>query len=169
MQDFLLIIIMIVTFVFGWFSIKKVDIFMEEGRRKQTPRFQKDGMALRIGLANPFVADSISDALEQYSRQYPDSSTCLFQGDMEALLKKLAVHKLDIVILPEQADIPSDRKYKSKKVMMTYTPLIMKYGGLPIEPATDGNVVQTLVWLDDGEISAAANLVKCIENEASYA
>lgn len=169
MQNFLLIIILLTTFVFGWFIMKKVDIFMEECRREQTDRFQTDGMVLKIGFANPLAADSISDALEQYSRQYPDSSVCLFQGDTEVLLKKLAVHKLDIAVLPEQSDIPSDRKYKSKKIIMTFVPVIMKYGGLPIEPITNGNTAQTLVWLDDGEISAAAYLVKCIEeNEASY-
>lgn len=169
MQNFLLIIILLTTFVFGWFIMKKVDIFMEECRREQTDRFQTDGMVLKIGFANPLAADSISDALEQYSRQYPDSSVCLFQGDTEVLLKKLAVHKLDIAVLPEQSDIPSDRKYKSKKIIMTFVPVIMKYGGLPIEPITNGNTAQTLVWLDDGEISAATYLVKCIEeNEASY-
>lgn len=131
-------------------------------------RFQTDGAALRIGFANPLAADSISGALEQYSRQYPDSSVCMFHGDEQELLKKIAVHNLDIVVLPEQADIPSDRKYKSKKVIMTSAPVIMKYGGLPIEPITDGNTAQTLVWLEDGKISAAAHLVKCIESETSY-
>lgn len=168
MQDFLLIIIVLATFIFGWFIMKKVDIFMEECRREQTGRFQTDGIVLRIGFANPLVADSISGALEQYSRQYPDSSVCLFQGDTEVLLKKVVVYKLDIVILPEQAKIPSDGKYKSKKVIMTSAPVIMKYGGLPIEPITDGNTAQTLVWLEDGKISAAAHLVKCIESETSY-
>ena len=168
MQNFLLIIILLTTFVFGWFIMKKVDIFMEECRREQTDRFQTDGLVLKIGFTNPLTADSISDALEQYSRQYPGISVCLFQGDAEALLKKVSVHKLDIAILPEQADIPSDGKYKSKKVIMTSAPVIMKYGGLPIEPITDGNITQTLIWLEDGAISAAAYLVKCIENETSY-
>lgn len=168
MQEFLLIIVVLATFIFGWFIIKKVDIFIEECRMAQVNRFQTDGMVLRIGFTNPFVADSISGALEQYSGQYPDSSVCMFHGDVEELLRDIAVHKLDLVILPEQADIPLDRKYKSKKVIMTYTPVIMKYGGMPIEPMTDGNIVQILVWLEDGEISAAAHLVKFIGKETSY-
>lgn len=169
MQDFLLIIIVLAAFIFGWFIMKKVDIFMEECKSSQMSQFQTDGMALRIGFANPLVADSISNALEQYSKQYPDISVCMFHGDAEELLRKVAVYKLDIVILPEQADIPSDRKYKSKKVIIASVPVIMKYGGLPIEAITDGKIAQTLVWLEDGEISAAAHLVKCIENETSYA
>ena len=161
MQDFLLILIMVAAFIFGWFLMKRVGIFFEEWQRAQTGQHETEGMFLRIGFTDPFVADSISGALEQYSRQYPGSSLCLFQGDPEVLLKKVAFHKLDIAVLPEQADIPPDRKYKRKKV-------VMKYGGLPIEPITDKNTTQTLVWLDDGEISAAAHLVKCIENETSY-
>lgn len=168
MQDLLLIIIVMATFIFGWLMMRKVDIFMEECRRDQTGRFQEDGVALRIGFTNPVAADSISGALERYSGQCPDSSVCLFQGDTEALLKKVAVRKLDLAILPEQADIPSDRKYKSKKVIIASAPAIMKYGGLPIEPLTDGNIAQTLVWLEQGQISAIAYLVKCMENETSY-
>ena len=168
MQDFLLVLIMPAAFILGWFFMKKVDVFIEKWQRAQTGQHETGGMPLRIGFANPLVADSISNALEQYSRQYPNSSVCLFQGDMEVLLKKVAAHKLDIVILPEQADIPSDRKYKSKKVIMASAPVIMKYGGLPIEPITDGDTVQILVWPENGEIPAVAHLAKCIENETFY-
>lgn len=166
MQDFLLILIMLVAFIFGWFLMKKVDVFLEEWKRAQTGQHEPEGMCLRIGFENPFVADSISSALEQYSRQYPNSSVCLFQGDMKALLKKMEAYKLDIAILPEQADILSGKKYRSKKVILAPAPVIMKYGGLPIEPITDGNIAQTLVWREDGE--TAADLVDCIENEKSY-
>ena len=168
MQDFLLILIMLAIFILGWSLMKKVDIFLEEWQRAQTGQHETEGLFLRIGFTDPFVADSISGALERYSGQCPESSLCLFQGDAEVLLKKVAVHELDIAILPEQADIPPDRKYKRKKVVMTSAPVIMKYGGLPIEPIADKNTAQTLVWPDDGEISAAAHLVKCMENETSY-
>lgn len=168
MQDFLLILIMLAVFIFGWFLMKKVDIFLEEWQRGMGGQYETESHTLRIGFADPFVADSVSSALEQYSRQYPDSSVCLFQGNTEVLLKKVADRELDIAILPEQFDIPPDRKYKRKKVVMTSGPVIMKYSGLPIEPIADGNITQTLVWLDDGKISAAAHLVKCIENEMSY-
>lgn len=168
MQDFLLILIVLATFIFGWFLMKKVDIFLEEWQKEMSGQHETESHTLRIGFADPFVADSISSALEQYSGQYPDSSVCLFQGNTEVLLKKVADRELDIAILPEQADIPQGRKYKRKKVDMTSGPVIMKYSGLPIEPITDKNTAQALVWLDEGEISAAAHLVKCIENEMSY-
>lgn len=164
MQDFLLVIIMMAVFIFSWFLMKKTDIFLEECQRAQTGQYETEGLSLRIGFANPLVADSISSALEQYSRQYPDSSVRLFQGHTEVLLKKVSAHKLDIVILPEQADIPSDRKYRRKKVMLAFTPVIMKYGGLPVEPATNGNIAQTLVWMENAGTYAAGHFVKYMEN-----
>ena len=152
MQDFLLLVSVLAIFIFGWFLMKKLDAFLDENRKVQEEQLEKGGNALRIGFANPLVADSISDVLEQYSRQYPEFSVCLFHGNAEDLLKKVALHKLDIVFLPEQADIPSDKDYNRKKVILASTPVIMKYGGLPIEPIADGNIYENIVWREQNKV-----------------
>lgn len=133
MQDFLLLVPILAVFIFGWFLMKKLDAFLNENRKVQAGQLERDANVLRIGFANPLAADSISDVLEQYSRQCPEFSVSLFHGDVEDLLKKFALHKLDIVFLPEQVDIPSDKEYNRKKVILESNPVLMKYGGLPIE------------------------------------
>lgn len=167
MQDFLLLVSVLAIFIFGWFLMKKLDDFLDENRKVQKEQLEKGGNALRIGFANPLVADSISDVLEQYSRLYPEFSVRLFHGNAEDLLKKVALNKLDIIFLPEQVDIPSDKDYNRKKVMLTSTPVIMKYGGLPIEPIVDGNVLQNIVWIEKNKASAVECFIEYVQDRTA--
>lgn len=164
MQVFLLPIAMLAMIVFGFFLMRRLDVFLEKNRSVQAEQFQTGANVLRIGFSNPLVADSILDAIEKYSGQYSDIDVCLFQGDAEDLLKKLAVHKLDIVFLPEQVEIPPEKNYNRLKVILKPVPVIMKYGGLPIEPITDGSMEQTVVWLEETGASAAKNFMKNMED-----
>lgn len=168
MQDFLLLVSMVAIFIFGWVLMKKLDHFLDENRKAQKEQLEKDGNALRIGFANPLIADSISDILEQYTRQYPEHSVCLFHGNVEDLLEKVALNKLDIIFLPEQVDIPSDKDYNRKKVILTFTPVIMKYGGLPIEPIVDENVLQNIVWIEKNKVPAVDRFIKCVEDGTAH-
>lgn len=164
MQDFLLIVPVLAIFIFGWVLMKKLDDFLDENGEAQKEQLEKDENALRIGFANPLVADSIFDILEQYTGQYPEHSVCLFHGNVEDLLEKTALNKLDIIFLPEQVDIPSDKDYNRKKVMLTLTPVIMKFGGLPIEPIVDENVMQNMVWIEKNKSPAVAGFIKYVED-----
>lgn len=106
MQDFLLLVPILAVFIFGWFLMKKLDAFLNENRKVQAGQLERDT---------------------------PEFSVFLFHGDEEDLLEKLALHKLDIVFLPEQVDIPTDKEYNRKKVILESNLVLMKYGGLPIE------------------------------------
>lgn len=160
MQDILLLLLVLSMFIFCWLFIRKLDAFLDENRKEQERQLEKGRNAIRIGFANPLAADSISDVLEQYSRQYPEFSIFLFHGDVEDLLKKVVLHKLDIVFLPEQVDIPFDKEYNRKKVVLTSTPVIMKYGGLPIEPIANGNISQNIVWMEKNQAPAVEYFIK---------
>lgn len=43
MQDFLLLLILLATFIFGWFLMKKVDILLEEWQMEQTGQHETEG------------------------------------------------------------------------------------------------------------------------------
>lgn len=164
MRIFLLFIPILAIFIFVWFLLKKLDVCLDKNRKQQEKQLATGENVLRIGFVNPLVADSISDVLEQYSTQYPGCFIYLFYGDAEDLLKKLAYHKLDIIFLPEQVDIPADKDYNRKKVGLTSTPVIMKYGGLPIEPIADENILQNIVWMEKNAATGVECFIKYMEN-----
>lgn len=168
MMDLWLLIAVLAVFGIGWFLVKKLDDFLDENGKVQEESLEKGENVLRIGFSNPFVADSISSALEQYSRHYPDVSVCLFHGDVEKLLKKMALHKLDIAFLPEQVEIPSDKDYNRKNIIVSSTPVMMKYGGLPIEPIANGNISQNIVWMKQNKVSIVECFIQYMVDEVPY-
>lgn len=47
MQDFLLLTVVLTTFVFGWFLMRKLDIFLEENREEEDRQTETDEKVLR--------------------------------------------------------------------------------------------------------------------------
>ena len=161
MQDVLLLAVVAATFAFGWFLVGKLDRFLESNHHMQELQLSSGENTLRLGVCNPTAADSIANVLAQYSKLYPDTSVCIFYGAEDELLNGLSAGKFDVIFLPENADIPAHMQYNSKMVSLHYTPAMMKYGGLPIEPIADGHITQKVLWV--GESAFAGCFVECLE------
>lgn len=165
MQDVLLLVAVVVTFAFGWFLMGKLDCFLESNRHMQELRLSSGENTLRLGFCNPTAADSITDVLEQYSKLYPDISVCIFCGSEEELLKGLSAGRFDVIFLPESAEISAYINYDSKMISLNYTPVMMKYGGLPIVPITDGHIIQKVLWIGESTSAFAGCFMKCLEDK----
>lgn len=165
MQYVLLIAVVAAAFVFGWFLMGKLDRFLEANCHRQELQHSSGENTLQIGFCNPTAADSIFAVLEQYSKLYPDISIRLFCGSEEELLKGISAGRFNMIFLPENAEIPAHMHYNFKVVSLNHTPVLMKYGGLPIEPITDGPIIQITLWVD-GAASAFINyFIKCLEDK----
>lgn len=164
MQNVLLLVAVAVTFAFGWFLIGKLDYFLETNRHMQEFQLSSSANTLRLGFCNPTVADSITNILEQYSKLHPDIYIRIFCGSEEELLKSLFVGKFDVIFLPENAEIPAHIHYNSKIVSLNYTPVMMKYGGLPIEPIADGHITQKVLWIGEATSTFASCFMKFLED-----
>lgn len=165
MQDVLLLAAVAATFAFGWFLMGKLDRFLEENRHTQELRLSSGENSLRIGFCDPTVADSMTNVLEQYSKLYPDVSVHIFCGSEGELLKGFFAGKVDVIFLPETAVIPSHIQYNSKIVSLNYTPLMMKYGGLLIEPIAGGHIIQNALWSGGTASIFICSFMKCLENK----
>ena len=164
MQYMLLLAAVIAIFAFCWFLMGKLDCFLESDHHKQELQFSSGEDTLRLGFCDPMVADSITSILEQYSKLYPEVSVRIFGGSEEKLLKGLSAGKFDVIFLPENAEIPAHIYYNSKIISLNYTPVIMKYGGLPIEPIADGHISQKVLWPGEAAYTAAGSFMKCLED-----
>lgn len=165
MQDVLLLAAVAVTFAFGWFLMGNLVSFLESNCHMQEFRLSSGENTLRLGFCNPTAADSITDVLEQYSKLYPDISVRMFCGSEEELLKGISAGKFDVIFLPEGAEIPAYIHYDSRMISLHYTPVMMKYGGLPIEPITDGYIIQKVLWIDEATSAFADCFRKCLEDK----
>lgn len=148
MQDAVLLASTLAVFVFGYFLMKKLDAFLDANRKEQkfAPTYGEHD--LRIGFSDPLTAESISSILEAYGKRHPNASVHLFSGDEHELRRELEAHKLDMIFLSERSVLPEKTGYHEHKVLLCFTPVLMKYAGLSIEPITQDQIVQKAVWRD---------------------
>lgn len=163
MQDVLLLTVVAAMFVLGWFVVKRLNRFLENNRQAQDVELLSMRETLKIGLSNPLFSDSLTNILEQYCKMRPDSSVRIFYGAEDELVKGLVCKKLDIIFLPENALCPDEGRCGTRKVLLNYTPVIMKYGGLPIEPIAEKAVAQKALWLKEHPASSVDCFIGCMK------
>lgn len=163
MLDFVLIAVMAAVVTFGWFLMRKLDNALEHVRREEAALDSGRKNALRIGLSDPLVADSLSGALEQHS----SVAVSLFSGTETELLKSFRAHRLDMVFLPEDAPVPEQLLDHVKEVSLEHSPVLLRQGGLQIEPITKGHIHQKIIWAERELHPAASQLIQYLQRDHS--
>ena len=106
MQDVILLVSTSAIFIFGYFLMKKLDVFLENNWNEQENALAYGENSLRIGFSNPLMAGDLADTFETYGKQH---SIYIFSGEESELCRELETHKLDIIFLPENTDISKKR------------------------------------------------------------
>ncbi len=146
MRELLLIAAVVAMFGFGYYLMNRLDCFLERQRWSQGLQLQPYDNSLRIGVSDAMVVDSITEILEEQSRQSSAVAVSLFHGSDKELLEELSGGKLDVIFLSNQTKIPPDVSFYIRKVRLEHGPVITKYGGLPIKTIAREGVVQKMVW-----------------------
>lgn len=160
MLDAILLVSTSAVFMFGYFLMKKLDAFLDADGKKTRPAPAYGENSLRIGLSDPFMAESISGILEAYGKQHPEASVYLFSGAEGELRRDLEEHKLDMIFLPEGTVLPKKTGYHAQRVLLCCVPAVMNCAGLSIEPITRVPIVQKAVWRNSQKTSAVASFLK---------
>ena len=142
MQDVILLVSTSAIFIFGYFLMKKLDVFLENNWNEQETALTYSENSLRIGFSNPLMAGGLADAFETYGKQHPDVSIHIFSGEESELCRELETHKLDIIFLPENTDIPEKLIIMHGWCFFVAPPVVMEYADLPIEPITQNQITQ---------------------------
>ena len=166
MLDAILLVSTSAVFIFGYFLMKKLDVFLDADGKKARPAPAYGENSLRIGLSDPFMAESISGILEAYGKQHPEASVYLFSGAEGELRRDLEAHKLDMIFLPERTALPEKTGYHAQKVLLCFTPVLMKHAGLSIEPITQDQIVQKAVWRDHDHSSVMDSFIELLNGAA---
>ena len=100
MKDFVLLIVVLVAFIYGYFLMEKLDKFLKENQSQKLISDSK----LRIGFETPAIIDSIADLLEQFSSEYPNYELNLFYGSVSEIINGLENNKLDFGFIIENSN-----------------------------------------------------------------
>ena len=167
MQDILLIAAVAAVFAFGWYLMGKLDAFLESNRQDQIVLLSASENILRIGFFDLLVADSLFGVLEKYSKIHPSVSVSLFSGTETELMREFSSHKLNMILLPENASVPEKICGQVGEVSFEHLPVVMQYGGLQIEPITEGWVQQKVVWEKIETASEVNRFIQFLKEDTS--
>ena len=152
MRGLLLIALLAVIVLMGYFLMKRLDGVLEERRRPEELPCAGKPDSLRVGLLNPTAADGITELLHLYAQRYPDTVVSLHYGGKEELTDALSRDGLDLIFLPDRGGYASDRAWESSLALP------------PAAPASGQGDCgpQRLVWRKAVKNPAVSDFLECL-------
>ena len=145
MKDFVLLIVVLAAFSYGYFIMEKLDKFLEENQSQKLISDSK----LRIGFETPAIIDSIADLLEQFSSEYPDYELNLFYGSASEIINGLGNNKLDFgFIIESHNDILKD-EYCSLSLQIKQSVITPDSIDIAVHPINTIEKPVRVIWQND--------------------
>ena len=146
MRDFLLIISIISIIVFGYWIMKKTDMYIEENIRSISCETDRRDNLLRIAFSNPLVADCIFDKLDFLSKKFHNAEFVLYSGNSNDILNGLIDGKIDICFVDQNINVSINKDAKSMMVKFYENEVCANMSDLHIKPLNRNIIIQKAVW-----------------------
>ena len=72
-----------------------------------------------------------------------------------------------MIFLPENVSIPDKIHSQVDEISLEHMPVVMQYGGLQIEPITEGRIQQKVVWEETETTSEVNRFIQFLKAETS--
>ena len=145
MKDFVLLIVVLAAFIYGYFLMEKLDKFLKEN---QSQKLISDSN-LRIGFETPAIIDSIADLLEQFSSEYPDYELNLFYGSVSEIINGLENNKLDFGFIIENSNDILKDEYCSLSLQIKQSVINPDSADIAVHPINTIEKPVRVIWKND--------------------
>ena len=145
MKDFVLLMVVLVPFIYGYFLMEKLDKFLEENQSQKLISDSK----LRIGFETPAIIDSIADLLEQFSSEYPNYELNLFYGSVSEIINGLGNNKLDFGFIIENSNDILKDEYCSLSLQIKQSVINPDSADIAVHPINTIEKPARVIWQND--------------------
>ena len=145
MKDFVLLIVVLAVFIYGYFIMEKLDKFLEENQSQKLISDSK----LRIGFETPAIIDSIADLLEQFSSEYPNYELDLFYGSVSEIINGLGNNKLDFGFIIENSNDILKDEYCSLSLQIKQSVINPDSADIAVHPINTIEKPARVIWQND--------------------
>ena len=145
MKDFVLLIVVLAAFIYGYFLMEKLDKFLKENQSQKLISDSK----LRIGFETPAIIDSIADLLEQFSSEYPNYELNLFYGSVSEIINGLENNKLDFGFIIENSNDILKDEYCSLSFQIKQSVITPGSIDIAVHPINTIEKPARVIWQND--------------------
>lgn len=145
MKDFVLLIVVLAAFIYGYFLMEKLDKFLKENQSQKLISDSK----LRIGFETPAIIDSIADLLEQFSSEYPNYELNLFYGSVSEIINGLENNKLDFGFIIENSNDILKDEYCSLSFQIKQSVITPGSIDIAVHPINTIEKSARVIWQND--------------------
>ena len=100
MENVILVLSVMAIFIFGYFIMKKLDIFLAKNQFGDS----LSASTLRIGFESPVMIDAMATLLERFSKENSNCEMYLFYGSANEIKSGIGNQDLDFGILENWVD-----------------------------------------------------------------
>lgn len=143
MKELLLVFAVAVIIMFGYFVMRKLDIFLVNNDRFNDAETEEN--SLLIALDNPMILDSLMPLIEKFSKTNPNCQLHFLFGNTEDIYDKLNKNCIDFGFVENNAST-NDDIYNCFILSTKQNSIICEKTGCTIEPLNPYEIQTTILW-----------------------
>lgn len=143
MKELLLVCVVVTTIMFGYFIMKKLDIFLANNRRFIDAEIVEN--SLFIAFDNPMILDSLMLLFEMFSKGNPNCELHFLFGNTEDIFDKINKNRIDFGFI-ENTAYRNDDTFNRLIISTKQNSIICEKAGCIIEPLNPSEIQTAVIW-----------------------
>lgn len=142
MENVILVLSVMAIFIFGYFIMKKLDIFLAKNQFGDS----LSASTLRIGFESPVMIDAMATLLERFSKENSNCEMYLFYGSANEIESGIENQDLDFGILENWVDNGAKSKIQSLSLSIRQSAIASESVGLMVYPLNQTEKQVRVIW-----------------------
>ena len=143
MKELLLVCAVAAFIVYGYFIMKKLDVFLANNRRLIEAEIAEN--SLFIALDNPMILDSLMPLFEKFSKANPNCQFHFLFGNTEDIYDKPNKKSIDFGFIENTAS-GNDDNCNRLIIFTKQNSLFCEKAGCTIEPLNPSEIRTAVIW-----------------------
>lgn len=143
MKELLLVCAVATIVVFGYFIMKKLDVFLANNRRLIDAEIAEN--SLYLAFDNPMILDSLMPMFKRFSKANPNCQFHFLFGNTEDIYDKLNKNHINFGFIENNASA-NDDTYNCIIISTRQNSIICEKTGCTIEPLNPSETQTAVIW-----------------------
>lgn len=162
MEAAILLPILILGAIIGFFILKKADVFLEEGQNRENDAVKSGENVIKIACENPVMLPFITEKIDRQKREFSKISFYLFTGCREDIEKTLESGSCDLILLMGEAKAEEYKGFHKEVGYFIPSYVYEPLTELKIEPVEKNRMIMSVLWNEKNITETKRRLISVI-------